>query len=366
MRQADEEAEGQDGDVRWRSGHGLRPGWSTGSSRPMSDDELLRALVRQEIAGANHRLADYPELRGRLSVEQVRNSRSIEAAPVWRIEADGTSWFRFHAASWERFPELIFSRWVAMLPLVAAVIAAGRPGRCWFNLGDEAHRPGLTFCGNAPEHVPVPDPYFMASQGYAALRDGFARQDVPWRERAPVAFWRGTTTGPYQTPLDAYPRVLLSRLGRSMGARADIGLSSVTDEHRDRLPSLAGEGLVKDFVPADRFDRYQLHIDIDGNSNSWPGLLSKLHSGGAVIKVESQQGYRQWYYDRLEPWVHYVPACADLSDLADRIGLLLGDPALAEKIGRAGQELARRMTIEAEIERITPIAAAAFESFEAA
>lgn len=328
------------------------------------DRELLDALLRQDIAAANRLLAAYPGLRGRLSVEQVTNSRSIEAAPVWRIEPDGTSRFRFHRASWQRFPELIFSRWVAMLPLIAAVIAVGRPGRCWFNLGDEAHRPGLTFCSNLPEHVPVPDPYFTELQGYERLREAFARDDVRWEDRAGVLFWRGTTTGPYHRPFEELPRVLLSRLAKAMGARADVGLSSVTENYRDMAPALASEGLLKEFVAADRFNRYQVHIDIDGNSNSWPGLMSKLHSGGAVIKVDSEQNYRQWYYDRLEPWVHFVPARSDLSDLVARGELLLDDPALAETIGRAGQELARQMTMEAEIARITPIVAAAFEPFE--
>lgn len=330
----------------------------------MSDQELLQALLRQDLAHANQCLASSPGLQGKLSVEQVRNSRSIEAAPVWRIEPDGTSRFRFHVKSWQSVPELIFSRWVAMLPLIGSVIAVGKPGRCHFNLGDEAHRPGLTFCGNLPEHVPIPDPYFMESRGYEALRDRFARQDVQWRDRAPVLFWRGTTTGPYQASFEELPRVLLSRFAQSMGGRADVGLSSVAEKYTDMVPSLRKEGLFKDFVSVENFDRYQVHVDIDGHSNSWPGLMSKLHSGGAVLKVESQKNFRQWYYNRLQPWVHYVPVRADLSDLGARAELLLNAPALAEKIGRAGQALARDMTFEEEIRRITPIAAAAFEPFE--
>lgn len=330
----------------------------------MKSDELLHALLGQDIDRANHMLAGHGGLDGRLSIERVANSRSIEAAPVWRIEADGTSRFRFHRASWDHAPRLIFHRWITMLPLIGAAMARCGPGRCWFSLGDEAHRPGLAFCGDRPEHVLVPDPYFMESDGYRALRDCFARQDVPWADRAPLAFWRGTTTGPYRTAFDALPRIRLGRMAAALGGRADIGLSSVTDDHREHSDALRAEGLLKDFVPPERFDRYQLHVDMDGNSNSWPGLMSKLHSGGAVLKVESQQGYRQWYYDRLRPWVHYVPVRADLSDFADKVDMMLGDPALAEAIGRAGQRLARAMTVETEIEAAMPAVAGAFEPFE--
>lgn len=327
----------------------------------MSNDELLRALVRQDLVRANEYLAGYPELCGKLTLDQVSSSRVIEAAPVWRIEPDGTSRFRFHVNSWRSVPELIFSRWLAMLPLIASVIAVAKPGRCWFSLGDEAHRPGLAFCGNLPEHILVPDPYFMNSHGYEELRDAFARTDVQWGDRSAVAFWRGTTTGPYHVPLEELPRVSLCRLAQSMGKRADVGLSSVTENHSAKISFLESEGIIKDFVALETLDRYQVHIDIDGNSNSWPGLMSKLHSGGAVMKVDSEQNYRQWYYDRLEPWVHFVPVRADLSDFVAKAELLLSNPILAEKIGRAGQNLARQITVEAEIKRINPVVVAAFE-----
>ena len=42
-------------------------------------------------------------------------------------------------------------------------------------------------------------------------------------------------------------------------------------------------------------------IDIDGWANSWSGLFQKLLSGSTVLKVASNKGFRQWYYDRLEP-----------------------------------------------------------------
>ncbi len=323
--------------------------------------DLLNALLEQDMARANGYLAGYPGLAGKLTVERTNHPRPVHSAPVWRIERDGTSRFRFHVTSWQTVPVLIFFRWVTMLPLIASIIAVGKPGRCWFSLGDEAHRPGLAFCANTPDAVPVPDPYFMESLGYIGLRDHYAANGLRWEQRAAVAFWRGTTTGPYGSSLDALPRVIMSRLARSMGDRADVGLSNVTEGYQDMIPLLSDEGILKDHVPIQRFDQYQVHIDIDGHSNSWPGLLSKLHSGGAILKVESQQGFRQWYYDRLEPGIHYLPVRSDLSDLIEKAEFLLNNPHIAEKIGRAGQDLARQMTVEAEIAKITPIAVAAFE-----
>ena len=59
---------------------------------------------------------------------------------------------------------------------------------------------------------------------------------------------------------------------------------------------------MRDYVPEIAFPAYKFQIDIDGNTNSWPGLFQKLLTGSAILKVASPYGYRQWYYDRLRPW----------------------------------------------------------------
>jgi hypothetical protein len=71
--------------------------------------------------------------------------------------------------------------------------------------------------------------------------------------------------------------------------------------------------------------------------------------GCCVIKIASAEGYRQWYYDKLEPWVHYVPACADLSDLIERIEWCRSHENECRDIARAGQEFAMRRTVKSEI-----------------
>jgi glycosyltransferase involved in cell wall biosynthesis len=89
-------------------------------------------------------------------------------------------------------------------------------------------------------------------------------------------------------------------------------------------------------------------IDIDGWANSW-GLLQKLLTGAAVLKVASQTGARQWYYDRLEPWVNYVPVRADFVDLDDAISFVLENDERAREIGEAGRRLALSLNLESEI-----------------
>ena len=61
--------------------------------------------------------------------------------------------------------------------------------------------------------------------------------------------------------------------------------------------------------------------------------------------------FRSWYYDRLEPWRHYVPVAADLSDLVERIEWCRGHTAECRAIAQAGQALALAMTPKEEIRR---------------
>src|SRR3546814_15147305 len=72
--------------------------------------------------------------------------------------------------------------------------------------------------------------------------------------------------------------------------------------------------------PQDRILDFKYQIDVDGNTNSWPGLFLKLLTGAPVLKVESEVGFQQWYYGALEPWQNFVPIKSDASDLLEKLG----------------------------------------------
>ena len=88
---------------------------------------------------------------------------------------------------------------------------------------------------------------------------------------------------------------------------------------------------------------------IDGNSNAWSALFCGLLSGSCVLRVESEGGFRQWYYDALKPFVHYVPVRADLSDMDERVAWVLAHDDEARAIGAAGRALAEAMSFEREV-----------------
>lgn len=59
--------------------------------------------------------------------------------------------------------------------------------------------------------------------------------------------------------------------------------------------------------------KYKYLLDVDGNG--WSARFRRLLSQDAVVFKNTL--YPEWYLDRVEPWVHYVPVKVDYEDLHD-------------------------------------------------
>jgi hypothetical protein len=245
-------------------------------------------------------------------------------------------------------------RFLAILPMFARYARSAAPaGTCLVNLGDEGHARGVAFC-NVPsmDTLLVPDPYFLSTQGYADMREPGAAAR-PWDQRRPVALWRGAPTG-YRTTdsiLDL-PRLALCALAarNDYAAYLDAGVTGLAQvRSQAEIDLLQRMGMVRDFIPPARFQNWKYHIDIDGNTNSWPGLFQKLLSGSVVLKVASARKFAQWYYDRLKPFEHFVPVQPDMSDLIEKIRILRANDQLARAIGAQGRARALSISVDAEI-----------------
>ena len=135
----------------------------------------------------------------------------------------------------------------------------------------------------------------------------------------------------------------------------------MADTHAE--DEIRASGLMADYVPITEFSKFSISIDIDGNTSSWPGLFQKLLTGCPVLKVASQRGFRQWYYQRLKPWINFVPIAADMSDLTDKIAWLRDHDDAARAIGAQGQALVFSMDYKGELMRAGRTIAAALRHF---
>jgi hypothetical protein len=235
------------------------------------------------------------------------------------------------------------------------------------NIGDWGVSPGLAFCANSSSFHLVPDTDFLRSRSYRDIRAAYAANAVPWAERVPLAFWRGSTTGRAQGEgWRTLPRIQLCEIAAERPDLFDARVSHVVQLNSKAAGEIEARGLMGDFVPATRFNRWRHQIDIDGNSNAWGSLFAKLLSGSPVLKVASPVGWQQWYYDRLEPWKNFVPVATDMSDLIAKLQWLRDHENEAQQIGNNGRALAESMTYEAELASAVPIIQRAFDDAEGA
>ena len=283
-------------------------------------------------------------------------------ATACRFSFDRTLFEHFHA-------RVLVERWLACLPfLMSARDAESARGATCLALGDCGTGVGLSFCDFRPNARLIPDPLFLGSDGYRGQKTAFAEQVLSWEDREPRALWRGQTSGWHDAegrPVRSWrdlPRVRLCRAGLAARDLLDVGLTGVVQiADPEARRAIEAEGLMAWQVDWRRFSGWRYQVDIDGNSNAWEGLFVKLCTGSPVLKIGSGFGFRQWYYDRLVPWLNVVPVAADGSDLLEKIAWLRAHDAAAREIGRAARSLAEDMTIERELILARPTIAAALQ-----
>ncbi|WVR08430.1 hypothetical protein IAU60_005485 [Kwoniella sp. DSM 27419] len=105
--------------------------------------------------------------------------------------------------------------------------------------------------------------------------------------------------------------------------------------------NLAQEYIWVDQMTHDEALDYKYVIDVDGNA--WSARFKRLLTSGSLIFKATIAP--EWWTDRIQPWVHYVPIQMDYSDLYDALVFFQGDlygangePLLAKDIAQAGRE----------------------------
>lgn len=205
-----------------------------------------------------------------------------------------------------------------------------------------------------PQVVAIPDPYLFRFHGYRAADAQYAAAP-DWDDREDRLVWRGAPNGVGTFGWD--PALLdiptLMQRNRMVltcrGSAIDAGF--VFPQHhplRGYEGAARAGGIMADPIPSERWAGMRYALDIDGHSTTWNNFPVRLKQGCCVLKVDSQVGFRQWYYPRLRPWEHYVPVRADLGDLIEVHDWLRTNPARAREIAAAGRAEAARITLERE------------------
>ncbi|MGN6423664.1 MAG: glycosyl transferase family 90 [Asticcacaulis sp.] len=322
----------------------------------MYQRRIFSAYSREDLAGVLNEVTD-AQARG-VSISAEFHSEQPSLIKVDFLAGNRIAFsFYEHFESEER-RDFFVNRAIAcaQMFIVARQNAPDQQGSTRFWVDDVPHGWGLGFCSNSPSHVLVPDSVFFETGGYAYLRENKSIA-APWQDREDKVFWRGASTGLREylrvSSWREIPRFQLCLIAQALNQPDiyDLGISSVVQIWNEwELREIAESGLLRDEAPQHDFGKYRYSIDIDGNTNSWPGLFTKLLMGITVVKADSFNGYRQWYYDRLIPWKNFVPVAHDMRDLHATIGALREKPGTAYNIALAGLNLAESMTFESELQ----------------
>lgn len=230
--------------------------------------------------------------------------------------------------------------------------AAPRGRTVQLTLGDapDGVDPQLCFSGCEPHHHLIPDPVFISTRAYSSFRHRVRAEAPPWPERRQCLYWRGSLTGQADTFEEIFklPRIALVERAKS-DPRIDARITDLS-QFGPLLPELEimcqERGLLGPRENEFENARNRYLIDIDGNTNSWPGLWTKLASGSPVIKLRSQ--FRQWYYDRLlhDQNLLFVDTLgADFDNALDRLWNSEEDSL---RLAKAAMALTDSMTPESE------------------
>ncbi|KDE09281.1 hypothetical protein MVLG_00599 [Microbotryum lychnidis-dioicae p1A1 Lamole] len=203
--------------------------------------------------------------------------------------------------------------------------------------------------------------------------ENYKEYEPPWEGKSEnKLLWRGSTTGAEfdrHTPWRNSQRARLHMMSQYMDGSKEVLWATDDKMHRGNFtiedmnhlymdtffsgqPAQCDpetcEWLRKNFhfkptIGIEESNTYKYLMDVDGNG--WSGRFHRLMSTRSVVLKAT--AFPEWYHERIEPWVHYVPVKLDYSDLYDTMTFFVGTPqgkgahdALAQKIGAAGQKWA--------------------------
>lgn len=155
-----------------------------------------------------------------------------------------------------------------------------------------------------------------------SMRDTHGLQILPWNQRRPIVFWRGSCSADYKNN-----ELLRRDVVASLAAHpsCDVKLLKHWHEGKDIPESYFGA-----YLPLQHFLGYKFLLILDGNgissSHSW------VFGSGAVPLLVTNCDF--WFRPHLVPYENYVPIRYDLGDLIETIDWLLAHDDDAERIAQ--------------------------------
>ncbi|KAJ3575469.1 hypothetical protein NP233_g1084 [Leucocoprinus birnbaumii] len=230
--------------------------------------------------------------------------------------------------------------------------------------------PEFSYCSTTLHHnIRIPVPYGWVSDVNPRVEDPEFNDKSDER-----LLWRGSNTGIFHATHTRWQnahRDFLVRYANEYEGTVDVLMPNVKENERVGAPRKLKKSSInsalfdiaftkepincservcpkllelypwRPFMGQAQAGEYRYVLDVDGNG--WSGRFKRLITSNALIFKSTI--YPEWFTDRVQSWVHFVPVQVDLSDLYDALMFFRGDgngegshEDLGRKIAMAGRE----------------------------
>jgi serine/threonine protein kinase len=170
-----------------------------------------------------------------------------------------------------------------------------------------------------------------------ASNDYLPQQRVRWKDKVPMGFWRGSSTGLGSTASNNQ-RIHLNEMAQQFPRHLDAGITRWNRrirKHKDsrRWDFPRGTRTVAP-VPWEHQTRWKYLIHVDGHSSAFR-LGATLGSGSVVFLVESK--WKSFLSRHIIPGKHYIGIKSDLSNLIEKIEWARSHDEECKKIAAAAR-----------------------------
>ena len=203
--------------------------------------------------------------------------------------------------------------------------------------------PVFTFAKNKNNKRVILFPDFDALSGYLKELEEVQKGNslFSWNQKRDQAVWRGAMTGGVFNPNNFlnFPRTKIVSLSLEFPNLIDARFTHLTQCENCKRIKRRFSRYFSDFLPIFNHIAFKYQILVDGNSCAYARAYWQLFSNCVILKQDSDS--IQWYYRALEPYVHYIPVKADMSNLVDQIRWAKENDQQAETISQQAQAFAK-------------------------
>ncbi|MCX5924821.1 MAG: glycosyl transferase family 90 [Candidatus Dependentiae bacterium] len=165
----------------------------------------------------------------------------------------------------------------------------------------------------------MPDPDVLENYDTLYTQALEGSKVYPWAHKIKKAFWRGGANHQDFSSLDTFkksPRFNLVATSKAHPFLIDALFTSV-DGSAEVKHWLEKNNFLGDYLSIKDHLQYAYQIQIDGFTAAWARMYWQLFCNAIMLKQESNN--IQWYYEPLQPYVHYIPLAHDVADIEEKI-----------------------------------------------